>query len=111
MAVALVAVAQDAPRPPQASPARVSQREFKQMLAARKISVVDVRVASTYADGHIPGAILLEYDGNTLAPSAPNATPTTSPWSAPCTLIASWLPGPAGTYTATTAAAAAVPTP
>lgn len=42
---------------------RVSQREFKKLVAARNVVIVDTRTADAYAQAHIPGAILLPLEG------------------------------------------------
>lgn len=41
---------------------RISQQEFKQALAAGSIVVLDVRDATSYANGHIPGAVSIPLD-------------------------------------------------
>jgi len=43
----------------EASVPRISLAGLKQAIDARQVLVVDVRDASSYADGHIPGAILV----------------------------------------------------
>lgn len=43
-------------------PPRVTQREFKRLLAAHKVVVVDVRSANAFGVSHIPGAISLPLD-------------------------------------------------
>jgi rhodanese-related sulfurtransferase len=43
----------------EASVPRISAAGLKQAIDASQVLVVDVRDASSYADGHIPGAILV----------------------------------------------------
>ena len=43
----------------EASVPRISLAGLTQAIDARQVLIVDVRDASSYADGHIPGAILL----------------------------------------------------
>jgi rhodanese-related sulfurtransferase len=43
----------------EASVPRISLAGLKQAIDARHVLIVDVRDASSYADGHIPGAILV----------------------------------------------------
>jgi rhodanese-related sulfurtransferase len=42
---------------------RISQADFKKLLAAKNVVVVDTRVADVFAAGHIPGALLLPLEG------------------------------------------------
>lgn len=49
------------PTDPLAVP-RISQADFKALLATGDAYVVDVRSAVTYAAGHIPGAVSVPYD-------------------------------------------------
>jgi rhodanese-related sulfurtransferase len=42
---------------------RVSQQDFKKLVAARNVIIVDTRVADVYPRGHIPGAVLLPLEG------------------------------------------------
>ena len=41
----------------QLAPGRMELAEFRQLHAAQKVVVVDVRDAASFANGHIPGAI------------------------------------------------------
>lgn len=41
---------------------RIAQAEFKKLLEADKIVVVDVRSPQSYKEGHIPGAVLIPID-------------------------------------------------
>ena len=38
---------------------RISMAEFKKLLAANAVVVVDVRGPESYANGHIPGALMI----------------------------------------------------
>ena len=58
IALALAGQAQ----PPDAAP-RITQQEFKKLIADRNVVVVDTRNAEAYGRGHIPGAILLPLEG------------------------------------------------
>jgi predicted sulfurtransferase len=42
---------------------RISQREFKQLLAAHNVVIVDTRNEEVYRLGHLPGALLLPLEG------------------------------------------------
>ena len=42
---------------------RISQADFKKLVAAKNVVVVDTRVADVFAAGHIPGALLLPLEG------------------------------------------------
>jgi predicted sulfurtransferase len=42
---------------------RISQQDFKKLIASRNVIVVDTRVADVYSLGHIPGAVLLPLEG------------------------------------------------
>jgi rhodanese-related sulfurtransferase len=42
---------------------RISQQEFKKLLAAKNVVVVDTRNADAFALGHIPGSVLLPLEG------------------------------------------------
>jgi rhodanese-related sulfurtransferase len=54
---------------PSASPAqgidapRISQADFKKLIAAKNVVIVDTRVADVFELGHIPGALLLPLEG------------------------------------------------
>jgi rhodanese-related sulfurtransferase len=54
-ALALTPQAIDAPR--------ISQADFKKLIAARNVIIVDTRNADAYPAGHIPGALLLPLEG------------------------------------------------
>ena len=42
---------------------RITQADFKKLIAAKNVVVVDTRVADAFALGHIPGALLLPLEG------------------------------------------------
>ena len=42
---------------------RISQRDFKKLIAAKNVVIVDTRNADAFPLGHIPGAVLLPLDG------------------------------------------------
>ena len=56
---------------------RISQQDFKKLLAARNVVVVDTRVADVYALGHIPGALLLPLEGTLTWPESYEPTVST----------------------------------
>ena len=58
--LALVPQAIDAPR--------ISQPDFKKLITARNVVIVDTRVEDVYALGHIPGALLLPLEGRLTWP-------------------------------------------
>jgi rhodanese-related sulfurtransferase len=45
----------------------MTQEEFAKLLAARSVTVVDVRDAAAYDAGHIPGALSVPLDSIELA--------------------------------------------
>lgn len=55
LAIALLPQAIDAPR--------ISQQDFKKLIAAKNVIIVDTRVEDVFAMGHIPGAIRLPLEG------------------------------------------------
>jgi predicted sulfurtransferase len=42
---------------------RISQADFKKLVAAKNVVIVDTRVADVFTLGHIPGALLLPLEG------------------------------------------------
>jgi predicted sulfurtransferase len=42
---------------------RISQRDFKKLVAAKNVIIVDTRNADAFPLGHIPGAVLLPLEG------------------------------------------------
>ena len=61
---------------------RVSLADFKKAFDAGSLVILDVRDASSYAAGHIPGAILVPLD--TLAKKAPELKTSKKPIVAYC---------------------------
>jgi phage shock protein E len=57
----LALLAQLAPSPDGAP--RITQKDFKALIASGRVVIVDTRTADAYAQGHIPGAILLPLEG------------------------------------------------
>jgi predicted sulfurtransferase len=53
--------------PPDGAP-RITQREFRTLVAANNVVIVDTRNVDAYALGHIPGAILLPLEGQASWP-------------------------------------------
>src|SRR2546427_5457662 len=48
---------------------RISQEDFKKLLAAKNVVVVDTRNADAFALGHIPGSVLLPLEGQLTWPA------------------------------------------
>lgn len=47
---------------------RITQQEFKKLIAARNVVIVDTRVADVFELGHIPGALQLPLEGRMTWP-------------------------------------------
>jgi rhodanese-related sulfurtransferase len=47
---------------------RITQPEFKKLVAAKNVVVVDTRIADVFELGHIPGALLLPLEGRMTWP-------------------------------------------
>lgn len=47
---------------------RITQQEFKRLIAARNVVIVDTRVADVFELGHIPGALQLPLEGRMTWP-------------------------------------------
>jgi len=58
--LALLPQAIDAPR--------ISQQDFKKLIAAKGVVIVDTRNEEAYAQGHIAGAVLLPLEGRLTWP-------------------------------------------
>ena len=58
VALALAVFVQEAAEAP-----RISQRDFKRLVAAKNVIVVDTRNPDAFAEAHIPGALLLPLEG------------------------------------------------
>jgi predicted sulfurtransferase len=56
---------------------RISQQDFKRLIASRNVIVVDTRVADVYGLGHIPGALLLPLEGTLTWPESYEPTVST----------------------------------
>jgi len=59
MAAVLLAAAPSA----QIDAPRISQQDFKKLIAAKNVVIVDTRVADVFELGHIPGAVQLPLEG------------------------------------------------
>jgi len=46
---------------------RIAMSQFKKLLAANNVVIIDVRSADAYAAGHIPGALSMPEEGLTSA--------------------------------------------
>ena len=53
---------------------RITQQAFKKLVAAHNVIIVDTRRAETYAEGHIPGALLLPLEGSLTWPDESEKT-------------------------------------
>jgi rhodanese-related sulfurtransferase len=60
--LALLPQAIDAPR--------ISLQDFKKLITARNVVIVDTRMQDAYAEGHIPGAVLLPLEGRLTWPES-----------------------------------------
>ena len=49
---------------------RISQKDFKKLIAQKTVVIVDTRNADSFAEGHIPGAILLPLEGRMTWPES-----------------------------------------
>ena len=58
------------PAQPEDEAPRISQAEFKKLLRAGKVVVVDTRNPDAYERGHIPGALLLPLEGQLTWPES-----------------------------------------
>jgi rhodanese-related sulfurtransferase len=47
---------------------RITQPDFKKLIASRRVVIVDTRVADVFEDGHIPGAVQLPLEGRLTWP-------------------------------------------
>jgi len=62
LAIMFLALLAQATPSPDGAP-RITQKDFKALIASRHVIIVDTRTADAYAQGHIPGAILLPLEG------------------------------------------------
>src|SRR5436309_8421614 len=53
---------------------RISQQDFKKLIAANNVLIVDTRIPDVYPVGHIPGAVLLPLEGALTWPESYEAT-------------------------------------
>jgi predicted sulfurtransferase len=53
---------------------RIDQSEFKKLIAAKNVVIVDTRVADMFAMGHMPGALLLPLEGQMTWPESYETT-------------------------------------
>jgi rhodanese-related sulfurtransferase len=56
---------------------RISQQDFKKLIAAKNVIIVDTRQPDAFAQGHIPGAVLLPLEGQLTWPEAYEKTVAT----------------------------------
>jgi rhodanese-related sulfurtransferase len=69
LVLSLVPQAIDAPR--------ITQQEFKKLLAAKRVVVVDTRSEDQFPLGHIPGSLKLPLEGHLTWPEAYEETVAT----------------------------------
>ena len=63
LVLALLAICQVTTRGQGIDAPRITQAEFKKLVAAKNVVVVDTRHEDAFAAGHIPGALLLPLEG------------------------------------------------
>jgi len=56
---------------------RISQAEFKKLVAAKNVVIVDTRNRESFATSHIPGAVLLPLEGALTWPESYEPTVAT----------------------------------
>ncbi len=56
---------------------RITQSEFKKLIAAKNVVIVDTRHQESFAAGHIPGALLLPLEGQLTWPESYEKTVAT----------------------------------
>jgi len=61
LVAALLAQGIDAPR--------ISQEDFKKLFLSHNVIIVDTRIESAFASGHIPGAVKLPLEGQLTWPA------------------------------------------
>ena len=49
---------------------RISMQDFKKLIAANNVVIVDTRNADAFPEGHIPGAVLLPLEGTLTWPES-----------------------------------------
>jgi predicted sulfurtransferase len=62
LVVMMLALLAQAAGPPDGAP-RITLKEFRTLVAAKNVVIVDTRNVDAYALGHIPGAVLLPLEG------------------------------------------------
>jgi predicted sulfurtransferase len=55
--------------PSQDGAPRITQKDFKRLVASNDVVIVDTRNPDAYAAGHIPGAMLLPLEGQVSWPT------------------------------------------
>ena len=70
LTVALLAHARAGAAPQGIDAPRISQQDFKKLIAANNVIVVDTRNEDAFPLGHIPGAILLPLEGQMTWPDS-----------------------------------------
>jgi len=63
LALTLCVAAGSAQGPDAIDAPRISMQDFKQLIAAKNVVIVDTRNADAFPLGHIPGAVLLPLEG------------------------------------------------
>jgi len=63
-----------APLTAQIDAPRITQQDFKKLIAAKNVVIVDTRVADVFEDGHIPGALQLPLEGRMTWPDESDKT-------------------------------------
>jgi len=53
---------------------RITQQDFKKLVAAKNVVIVDTRVADVFEAGHIPGALQLPLEGRMTWPDESEKT-------------------------------------
>ena len=63
LVLALLAICQVTSRGQGIDAPRITQAEFKKLVAAKNVVIVDTRHKEAFEDGHSPGALLLPLEG------------------------------------------------
>jgi rhodanese-related sulfurtransferase len=66
--LATAALLLTAPLAAQIDAPRITQQDFKKLIAAKNVVIVDTRVADVFEEGHIPGALQLPLEGRMTWP-------------------------------------------
>ena len=59
-----------APLTAQIDAPRITQQDFKKLIAAKNVVIVDTRNEDAFPEGHIPGAIMLPLEGQMTWPDS-----------------------------------------